>query len=341
MDPVTAVVVGAEVISKVAGAISTVKSLFGKKPKPSDPVAVLKPYVVAILNHLAAIEQQNREIIKRLDKLPEIFRDILKKELNVSALDGHYSNLKSKYLALSAMDDQNGWELSTDGWLSIGQSITFLYDFEYRLSKIPEVVLWTFFADYASGGKVRSIFRALIGTKLVHLGVSRAEVQTNFDLQVKSLRVLLSTEYVALSNIDQITRLEDLQYTMQADRTKVIQVSRQVTEQYFEGDCCRAKTRIKVIIEDKTVPDDVFNNGRDGTRLAIQTNLPAAIQIGQDLTEICAAQQLLQWTLDELSEKGFVNEALITVTASDDEAKALGFVSHPAFLEKATNCYGH
>ena len=342
MDPTTlAIIEAAEIASKIIGAIETIKSLFGKKPKATDPVSTLKPYLVAIINHLQFIEQQNREIILKLDSLPEIFRGIIRDELHNQRLTDHYNNLESLYLTLSAIGDNEKWDLSSAGWLSISESLTYIYKYEYRISKISETLLWTNFADFASGGKATAVFVALIENKIEYLASSRSEIQAKYEISIKQLRSLVSTEYVNQSNIDQITRIEDLQFSLYPDRTKTIQVQREVVETTGDPDCCRSRTVRKIIIENKTVPDEGFSAAREAMRLSIQSSIAETLSYGQSLSEICSAQTLMKWSLNLFNEQALLNIDFVTREPSIEEN--IGFLDGltPPFLRGLSSCYGH
>lgn len=342
MDPTTlAIIEAAEIASKIIGAIETIKSLFSKKPKPTDPVSALKPYLVAIINHLQFIEQQNKEIIQKLDSLPEIFRGILRDELHNQRLTDHYNNLESLYLTLSAIGDHEKWDLSSAGWISISESLTYIYRYEYRISKISEILLWTSFADFASGGKANAVFLALIENKIDYLASSRSEVQAKYEVSVKQLRSLVSAEYVSQSNIDQISRIEDLQFSLCSDKTKTIQVQREVVETISDPECCRSRTVRKIIIENQTVPDDGFNAARDAMRLSIQSNIAETLSYGQSLSEICSAQILMKWSFSLFNGQSFANADFVTREPSDEESNEFLNGATPPFLLGLSQCYGH
>jgi len=340
MDPTTlAIIEAAQIASTIFGAIENIKNLFGKKPKTTDPVSALKPYLQDISQRLSFIGQQNQIIIQKIDALPEIMRGIIRDELHIQRLADHYNKLNSLYLTLCAMEDGQKWDLSSYGWNAINESLTYIYTYEFRISKIGELLLWTDFSDYASGGKARSVFSTLLNNKEYYLLSSKAEAIGKYELAVKSLRQRLSTEYVAGSNIEAIVSIENLEFIMASDKTKVIQVSREVVIEHGDPGCCRYKVERKIIVEDKTVPDDAFNLARDAMRTNIEGAKLDIHACAESLQEICAAIGMLDWYRSTMVQNGLIAEPFITVEPSENEIKQNLVADQAAFALHPVECY--
>ena len=99
MDPVTII----NTIIAVADGIDKIKSLFGGKPKATNPVAEIKPYLNAILQGMEVIRQQNIAIYEKVTQLPVVIAAMVTQILEAHSLKERYINLEGLRTQFEAM----------------------------------------------------------------------------------------------------------------------------------------------------------------------------------------------------------------------------------------------
>lgn len=341
MDPITVAVGTANAISAIAGGISSLKSLFSKKPKPVDPVVALRPFFEAISAQLNELKQQNAQIITRLDKLPEIIQIIVRNELRDSQLEEAYSELRSAYnLYFSELNNSDqDWTLTIEGAQIISAPLHRLYSLEYRLSKIYELVQFTFFADVAWKEGGRSVWRLLLSEKITQQGLPFQALVEKYDSIISELRSALSSPLVTSHTLAAYPGAP-LAYSMADHRRKIVSVHIGFDRVPIEREnCCKVHYTSVPKYENRTVDDQEFNTLVDLQRAKIDRLLERESDAAVELREMATAIEFLNWALAYFALPKNTHEQDLIVSEISDKDK-IHIAPSIAFSPRATSCYG-
>lgn len=342
MDPITAVMGAASVVSAVAGTLSSLKSLFSKKPRPSDPVVALRPFFDAISAQLGEVRSQNIQIISRLDKLPEIIRLVIRDEMRDANLEVQYSNLKSLYnLYFSELNDSDpDWTLTVEGAQLISAPLHYIFENEYRVSKLYELIQFTFFADVATKEGARSIWRKLLAEKIVQQQLPYSVLLSKYDGIISELRSALGSGFVASHSLSAYPTAP-LSYTLVGNRTKIITVLTGYDRvPVYKVDCCKVTYENVPKYENREVPDEGFNAALAAHSENIQSLMNRERDAGVELREFANALEMLRWASDYFALPKNHAEPMFYVTEPSEKSIKLNMPVSIAFSPRASNCYG-
>lgn len=147
MDPVTVI----SAIGAATKTIESIKSLFGKKPKPSDPVKELKPYLIEILMQMEVIRQLNIQILTMVSQLPSVIREIIRGELDLNNLKTAYERLKTLRGLFDAMGEEAQFDVVTsNGFISICNDLSTIFEYETEVGNLGPMLANIEFADIAT-----------------------------------------------------------------------------------------------------------------------------------------------------------------------------------------------
>lgn len=342
MDPVTAAVGAASVVSAVAGALSSLKNLLAKKPKPTDPVIALRPYFDAISSQLSEVRSLNILIISRLDKLPEIIRLMIRDEMREANLEVQYSNLKSLYnLYFSELNDSDpDWTLTVEGAHLISAPLHYIYENEYRVSKLYELIQFTFFADVATKEGARSIWRKLLAEKVVQQQIPYSVLMSKYDGIISELRSALDSQFVASNNLAAYPNAP-LAYTMVGNRTKIVSVHTGFERvPVHKENCCKITYENVPKYENREVPDEGFNAALADHSAAVQILINRERDAAIELREFANLLDMLRWASDYFSLPKNRSEAPFHVTEPSGKNIEMALPKSIAFSPRAPSCYG-
>ncbi len=312
----------------VVGAISAAAGIFNAVDEAIASRAIrqslreIKDYLVNLDQKLDQIEAQNREILRKLDKLPEKIRLIVQEIVEIALLNERYAKLKDIELNILELGQRRRYRLNRHGWTELSGALTYLFLFENRLSQMFRLIAGCELALVATRNKARPIVVNWINEKVKLIEALRADLGDIIDEELSVLTNLLnSTKFIKSHNLSpNLPDFSQLNYEEQPNRTRTVNYTERVCR-YFEDRCgeryevCRDEPR------SRQAPDTPFHNARDRHIAKVEAKRKEIASLLSRLGELVAVikrfEQYLA-TVESFSVTDDVTVMFYHVTFPDD-----------------------
>ncbi len=266
----------------------------------------IKDYLIGLDVKLSRIVAQNQEILKKLDALPLIIRQIIGSEISAALLDQHHSKLDNITDNLLSLNNWRRYRLNKPGWDVMSESLTYIVDNENRLSKLFHLLNGFELALHTTRGRAKPFVKLKVETKIAGLSEMVDEIRDSVELKLEILkRNLNNTKYIQSHNLEGLEDFSLLSYTKKPNRT--------TTQSYSVRTCrsvgnCRERQVCRDSPRSRQVPDDSFHNTRDNHDKQIKSQRK---NIKKELEQLVAANAMLQRFRNYesgLNARGLVND---------------------------------
>lgn len=208
----------------VIGGIATVVGFFASRSENRKIIRKLdeiKEYLAYLDKKIDYAISQNKEILEKLDQLPDVVEEIVVSAVSEALLSERYATLhaiKSNYLNLG-YHARRRYRINTAGWDRLSETITYLVFHENRISKIIELIVWCEFALVASENRGSKVIKGLVLNKSGMIMPLFHELRDRLKRSHNDLLARLESQYVQDHNLDdQLADLDELKYTLFPDR---------------------------------------------------------------------------------------------------------------------------
>lgn len=229
-----------------------------------DNLEEMKTYLKHLNDEIQQIKSQNREILNRLDKLPEEIHHIVKTVVTEDSLNDKYNtieNTKKNFFLLHL-------EINAIYWINYSEALTYLFSNEHRLSKIFDLIEACELALIITKWRAVDFVKHDIRKRVASTNELYQTVLESLKSQLELLSSQLNNkDYIAQHNFQRnIQKLEDITFSHapNRDKTETYQ-ERHVTLRQGEGPRGTSRDREIITYETKTrvVPDHAFNERRN------------------------------------------------------------------------------
>ena len=211
---------GLSVIGQIAGIVG----FFAERNENRRIIGELediKKYLQKLENDIDQLFQQNKQILERLDKLPQQFEHIVTGVVSNALLAERYSDISSimnNYFNLPRRERRR-YQVHTQGWDELSKILTYLFYHENRISRQFELLQYAEFALIASRNQGIKVVRNLVRIKYQLICNLHDGVKANFNRLFNNLLTSLNSQYVESHNLNiGITDLNHFSYKMMPDR---------------------------------------------------------------------------------------------------------------------------
>jgi hypothetical protein len=262
---IAAIKLGADATSSVFGAIDKFRSLFSSRP-PNHDIGALKSYLQNIDGKVNTLVVQNAAIMHKIDAMPVIVRQIVQEEVEFALVSQAYINLASLKGTFFALKPGDTYDLTSYGWGETSKALHYLFEKDPRLSYTPALIEACEFAMLATKNAACRIINTLVQTRISQLRNAQDDLKHQLSTTLQTLHTVAVAPYVLSQNIGAVTSASDIAIQYAPNRTKTIQLSKEVEYDCSEPVCCRPKKCKKVVVENHTVPDTAFSSARDAAK---------------------------------------------------------------------------
>jgi hypothetical protein len=258
-------------VSAAAGAFGAFDSHNSNRQIRQD-LDKIKKYIVGLQRSVDEIKAQNSQILQKLDLLPEKIRQIVTEIVDVALLRERYSvtnDIRDNFLILRG---GRGYNIRDTEWLKFSDAMSYLFEYEYRLSKTFDLINICEIALVITKERALSLVVLRIDQKIQSLMILQNALQENIESKLDKLKIDLDNKsYISEHNLT--TNLDDfgkLTYTSYPNRV--------ITQQYTERVCHYesngggggryggggGRTEVCVnVIKTREIPDSAFHISRD------------------------------------------------------------------------------
>lgn len=229
----------------------------------------IKKYLVDLQRTADEIKAQNSQILQKLDLLPDKIRQIVTEIVDVAMLRERYSttnDIRDNFLILRG---GRGYNIRDTEWLRFSDAMSYLFEYEYRLSKTFDLINICEIALVISKERALSLVVLRIDQKTKSILTLQNALQESIENKLDKLKIDLDNKSY-ISNHNLTTSLEDfgkLSYSALLDRLIEVEHTESVCHyEYDDGPRYGGRRRIQVCrnVKNKiSVPDTAFHNSRD------------------------------------------------------------------------------
>lgn len=181
----------------VAAAVAEYFADRNKNRKITGLLKDIKNHLNIITSKIDFITEQNIEILHRLDELPIKIRAIVAQEFsigwNVSTLNQRYSdtiNIQNNYLQLPE-NEHLRYRIHTHEWDRLMENLTYLFNFENRVSYIPMLIQICELAQVVSEKKGTTVVKNLVEDKYERVLKLLSDYDNLYNNQLTDLEKLM------------------------------------------------------------------------------------------------------------------------------------------------------
>ncbi len=168
------------------------------------------------------LTKQNELILSELDSLPKRIQSIVSEEVTYGELRNRYSRIRAKWnrFLLLPRKEKKRYRIHTRGWDELSDDLTFLFEYENRISKCFELIGYAEFAVFASKGGGIPEISSLVNSKHDLIKKLRKGLELNLDTDCQKLLAgLNNSNYINDHNFSEnLVSLDSLAFIPQNDR---------------------------------------------------------------------------------------------------------------------------
>lgn len=275
----------------------------------------IKDYLIGIDRKVDEVISQNKEIIEKLDLLPDQFKQIVTEVVDVALLRERYSAIKDIRDNFLILRGGRSYRLRSEAWHNFSSAMQYLIDYEYRISKSFELIAMCEVALVITKERALRLVIHRVDVKRLSLIELKDEVIDEINSLLTTLQTHLNnSKYVKSHNLSSdLADISLLQYEMMPNRTKKIHYTERVCVTVDVGRY-RDFTRQQCHDERKTkrVPDKAFHNSRDKHKKRIDSGVDHIKQLISRVKELNGVIASYTSYLDRISsESKIVNDGII------------------------------
>ena len=221
----------------------------------------IQQYLGELSAKLDHIEAQNSEILHKLDALPQKIRMIVQEIVDIALLNERYSKIRNIKDDIFKLNNRRYYRIRKPGWDTLSSTITYLFDYENRLSMAFQLLDACELAMVATKGKAAPFIYKKVDEKNILIKELRDAQRTEVEHLLTGLKSLLDNRaYISSHNLsNDLGKIDALTFAVAADRTRVETRYRRVCRRI--GPCPDGE-RCEDIPYSVTVPDSAFNQAK-------------------------------------------------------------------------------
>jgi len=250
------------VLDTASGILSTVDDFFTHR-RVRGGIERIQHYLGELSAKLDHIEAQNSEMLHKLDALPQKIRAIVQEIVDIALLNERYSKIRNIKDDIFKLNNRRYYRIRKPGWDTLSSTITYLFDYENRLSMAFRLLDACELAMVATKGKAAPFIYKKVDEKNTLIKELRDAQKAEVEHLLTSLKSLLdNSAYISSHNLsNDLGKFDDLTFAVAPDRNR--------TETRFRQECRTIHHRCEPSDEichdipyTVTVPDTAFNQAK-------------------------------------------------------------------------------
>ncbi len=243
----------------------------------------IKKYLVDLQRTADEIKAQNSQILQKLDLLPDKIRQLVIEIVDVALLRERYSTINDIRDNFLILRGGRGYNIRDTEWLRFSDAMSYLFEYEYRLSKTFDLINVCEIALVISKERALSLVVFRIDEKTKSFLILQNALQEKIENNLDKLKIDLDNKSY-ISNHNLTTNLEDfnkLSYSAVPDRRIEVEYTERVCHYERDGGGGPyggggGRTQVcRNVKKKKNVPDAAFHNSRDKHLYLIKEQITA------------------------------------------------------------------
>lgn len=343
MDPITIV----NGIIAAADAIDKIKTLFSGKPKVTNPVAEIKPYLTAILQGMEAIRQQNIAIYEKVSQLPLVIGAMVTEILEAHGLKERYielSGLRAQFESMGAAAQLD--VVTSSGYSQLTTNLYYIFQNEPKIGSLGQMCAFMDFADLATKqqSEIRKGLSAIVYSREQKMSSLLSVLIEQFTSQFNAIQLMMNSTYFAENNVAIIKSVRELKFVAASDRYVTETYTTTTRRPVNDGTHC-CQTRWETITEShqREVIDSPFSAARNSAVNELALLIKKAVDSEDAIGAVRNDLVILNWYREEMLSQNSLSEVVSFIVEPDEKdmlEKGYGDnLPIPAFIPRRGNCY--
>ncbi|WP_330442376.1 hypothetical protein [Flavobacterium sp. C4GT6] len=287
----------------------------------------IKNYLKDLKKTLRLVQQQNEEILNKLNELPEQIRQIVDEIVSTSLLEERYSYINDVWENFLVLRRWRRVGIRSDEWRRYSDAMNYIFDHENRVSKLFNLISICEFALCITRGRTKSLVILRLDQKSETIKLLSDDYETKINSLLDKLKIDLdNTNYIVSHNLSaNLNDIENLTFQQHPNRLKTENYTERVCETRRSGGrldrmytVCRNEHRTR------QVTDTAYNNARDNHVKSINSQIAFIKDQIKHFAELCAVYKTLVNYRQRISNKSlnevFTEENSVYFTKDDQVA---------------------
>lgn len=271
-------------------------------------LAKIKSYLVGLKSSMEEIKRQNRQILSRLDELPNEIHQIVYEVVDKALLAERYSkiaDIRDNFLILRG---GRGYGLRSSEWLEFSSAMGYLFDHEDRISKVFDLINVCEIALVITKERSLPLVQHRLSLKIEAISGLLNKIQNQLESSLEKLKIDLDNKaYVVSHNLNNdLPTIDQLTYSAQSNRTTTQHYTVQECHWEMRGRYDMEVRVCKDVRKTRQVADVAFHNARDRHIASIESQKSYIISLVDEYGQLKAAIGSLEKYLSRISDAELV-----------------------------------
>ncbi len=300
----------------VVGAISAASGTFNALDEATANRRIvaslddIKNYLISLHVKIDRLEAKTDQILSLLDNLPKVVRLIVREEVAVALLQERYAKLKNIKNNILILGNYRRYRINRQGWIELSETLTYLFDYENRLSYMFELIAGCELALAATRNRAKPFVVNMLNEKVTLISELHDELLSQIYTQIEQLLADLNNRsYVANHNLTtDLGSVSQLEYKGQSNRNRTVRYQERVCETR-RGGC--ADDRYGVCWNEwreRQEPDHPFHSARDAHLRKVAKKVSAIKADLSQLGNLAAIIEEFGRYLDRITSLGVISD---------------------------------
>ena len=272
----------------------------------------IKKYLAGLDVKIDEVISINRNILTKLDELPEKFREIIEEVQSEGLLEERYSTVRSLQYNFLLLRGGRRYRINGEEWLKFMEAMTYLYEHEYRPSRVFQLIQVAEVALVVTKERAFRFVEFSVISKRDENVELKEDALSDLEAKLASLKAKLDNKkFISSHNLDEnLTDINELEFKKVPDRNKV--------ETYWEEECHwvdvpgRYADRQRRVCENvkktRTVPDKRFHDARDKHVKKVRSAIKKIRAILKDIRTLNGVIQSLDKYIEKIGADTIVTQ---------------------------------